>query len=130
MRDYNDLRFYVSPKFEHNYKKLLGQRPTPTGDKFLLENAPASYGGIPLVRVPLIPSNLTETINSTEFNDLTFAILTLRKNLITGVHRSMTLERDRNIFGRVRQYAFTSRVDCTYEEPDAVCIAEQVSVGA
>ena len=130
MRDYNELRFYVSPKFEHNYKKLLGQRPTPTGDKFLLENAPASYGGIPLVRVPLIPSNLTETIDGNEFNNLTFAILTLRQNLITGVHRAMVLEKDKNIFSRVRQYAFTTRVDCTFEEADAVCIAEQVSVSA
>ena len=130
MRDYNDLRFYVSPKFEHNYKKLLGQRPTPTGDKFLLENAPASYGGIPLVRVPLIPSNLEETIGPDTFTDLTFVILTLRKNLVTGIHRNMTLEKDRNIFARVRQYAFTSRVDCTFEEADAVCIAEQISVGA
>jgi hypothetical protein len=130
LRDYNDLRYYVSPKFEHNYKRLLGQRPTPVGDKFLLENAPATYAGIPLVRVPMIPSNLTETIDGNTFTDLTFVILTLRKNLITGIHRSMTLEKDKNIFARVRQYAFTSRVDATFEEVDAVCIAEQVSVGA
>jgi hypothetical protein len=128
LRDYNDLRYYVSPKFEHNYKKILGQRPTPAGDKFLLENAPATYAGIPLVRVPMIPSNLSEAIGGSAVSDMTFAILTLRKNLITGVHRSMTLERDKNIFSRVRQYAFTSRVDCTYEEVDAVCIAEQISV--
>ena len=130
MRDYNDLRYYVSPKFEHNYKRLLGQRPTPTGDKFLLEKAPATYGGIPLVRVPLVPSNLEETIDTETYTDLTFVILTMRRNLITGIHRNMMLEKDRNIFARERQYAFTSRVDCTFEEVDAVCIAEQISVGA
>ena len=130
LRDYNDLRYYVSPKFEHNYKKLLGQRPTPVGDKFLLENAPATYAGIPLVRVPMIPSNLEETIDTTDYTDLTFVILTLKKNLVTGIHRSMMLEKDKNIFARVRQYAFTSRIDCTFEEADAVCIAEQISVGA
>ena len=130
LRDYNDLRYYVSPKFEHNYKKILGQRPTPVGDKFLLENVPATYAGIPLVRVPMIPSNLSETIEATPYTDLTFAILTLRKNLVTGVHRSMTLEKDKNIFARMRQYAFTSRVDANFEEVDAVCIAEQISVGA
>lgn len=129
MRDYNDLRFYVSPKFDHQYKKLLGMRPTPTGDKFLLENVEASYGGIPLVRVPLIPSNLEESVGGTDFTDLSFVILTLRKNLVKGIHRAMNLEKDKNIFARVRQYAFTSRVDCTYEEPDAVCIAEQISIG-
>ena len=130
LRDYDDLRFYVCPKFEHGYKRLLGQRPTPVGDKFLLENAPATYAGIPLVRVTTIPSNLEETIDATPYTDLTFAILTLRKNLITGIHRSMTLEKDKNIFARMRQYAFTSRVDCTFEEVDAVCIAEQISVGS
>lgn len=130
LRDYADLRFYVSPKFEHAYKKILGQRPTPAGDRFLLTEAPATYAGIPLTRVPMIPSNLTGTINGVIFTDLTFVILTLRKNLIVGIHRAMTLERDKNIFARVRQYAFTSRVDATYEEVDAVAIAENVSVGA
>jgi len=130
MRDFADLRFYVSPKFEHAYKKILGQRPTPAGDKFLLTETPATYAGVPLTRVPMIPSNLAATIGGTNFTDLSFVILTLRKNLIVGIHRAMTLERDKNIFARVRQYAFTSRVDATYEEADAVAIAENVSVGA
>ncbi len=130
LRDYADLRFYVSPKFEHAYKKILGQRPTPAGDKFLLSDTPATYAGIPLTRVPMIPSNLAATIGGPPFTDLTFAILTLKKNLIVGVHRQLSLERDKNIFSRVRQYAFTSRVDATYEESDAVAIAENISVGA
>ena len=129
LRDYADLRFYASPKLEHAYKRLLGQRPTPAGDKFLLSEEQATYAGIPLVRVPVIPSNLTETIGGTPYTDLTFVFLTPRKNLITGIHRSMTLERDKNIFARVRQYAFTTRIDCAFEEADAVSIAEQVSVG-
>jgi hypothetical protein len=130
LRDYQDLRFYVSPKFEHGYKRLLGQRPTPVGDKFLLSDAQASYAGIPLVRVPIIPSNLAEDIGGTPYTNLTFVILTPRRNLITGIHRKMTLEKDKNIFARMRQYAFTSRVACALEEADAVAIAEQVSVEA
>ena len=130
LRDYADLRFYVSPKFEHAYKKILGQRPTPAGDKFLLTETPATYAGIPLTRVPMIPSNLTVNIGGVDFNDITFVILTLKKNLITGIHRQMSLERDKNIFSRMRQYAFTSRVDCTYEEPDAVCLVDNISVGS
>ena len=130
MRDYADLRYYVSPKFEHAYKRIMGQRPTPAGDKFLLSDAPATYSGIPLTRVPIIPSNLTEEIEGTPYENLTFAILAPRKNLIVGIHRKMTLERDKNIFARMRQYAFTSRVACAFEEPDAVCIAEQVSVAS
>jgi hypothetical protein len=130
LRDYADLRFYASPKFEHGYKRLLGQRPTPVGDKFLLSDAQATYAGIPIVRVPIIPSNLTEDIDSTPHENLTFVILTPRKNLITGVHRKMTLERSKNIFARLRQYAFTSRVACAVEEVDATAIAEQVSVAS
>jgi len=130
LRDYQDLRFYVSPKFEHGYKRLLGQRPTPVGDKFLLSDAQATYAGIPLVRVPIIPSNLEETIDATPYTDLTFVILAPRRNLITGVHRKMSLERDKNIFARMRQYAFTSRVAVAVEETDAIAIAEQVAVGS
>jgi len=128
LRDYADLRYYVSPKFEHGYKRILGQRPTPAGDKFLLSEEQATYAGIPLVRVPVIPSNLQEVIGGTPYEDLTFVILTPRKNLITGIHRALTLERDKNIFARTRQYAFTTRIACAYEEPDAVAIAEQISV--
>ena len=130
LRDYNDLRFYVNPKFEHAYKRLLGQRPTALGDKLLLENEGAMYSGIPIVRVPIIPSNIQKTIGSTSCTDLTFVILTLKKNLITGIHRGMTLERDKNIFSRTRQYAFTSRIACNFEEVDAVCIAEEISISA
>jgi len=130
LRDYADLRFYASPKFEHAYKRLLGQRPTPVGDKFLLSDAQATYAGIPIVRVPIIPSNLTEDIGGTPHEDLTFVMLTPKKNLITGVHRKMTLERSKNIFARLRQYAFTSRVACAVEEVDATAIAEQVSVAS
>jgi len=130
LRDYTDLRFYVSPKFEHAYKRLLGQRPTPAGDKFLLSEEQATYAGIPIVRVPVIPSNLSEIIGGIDYNKLTFVILTPMKNLITGIHRSMTLERDKNIFARVRQYAFTTRIACAFEEPDAVSIGEQISVAA
>jgi hypothetical protein len=130
MRNYQDLRYYVSPKFEHAYKRLLGQRPTPVGDKFLLSDQQASYAGIPIVRVPIIPSNLTEDIGGQTHENLTFAILTPRRNLVTGIHRQMALEKDKNIFARMRQYAFTSRVACAVEEPDAVAIAEQVSVAA
>ncbi len=130
LRDYKDLRYYVSPKFEHAYKRLLGQRPTPVGDKFLLSDAQASYAGIPLIRVPIIPSNLEEDIGGTPYTNLTFVILTPRRNLITGIHRSLMMERDKNIFARLRQYAFSSRVACALEESDAVAIAEQVSVTA
>ncbi len=104
----------MSPKFEHAYKKILGQRPTPAGDKFLLTETPATYAGIPLTRVPMIPSNLTVNIGGVDFNDITFVILTLKKNLITGIHRQMSLERDKNIFSRMRQYAFTRGVIKNY----------------
>jgi hypothetical protein len=130
LRNYQDLRYYVSPKFEHAYKRLLGQRPTPVGDKFLLSESQASYAGIPIVRVPIIPSNLSEDIGGTVYDNLTFAILTPRQNLLTGIHRQMSLERDKNIFARLRQYAFTSRIACAVEETDALSIAEQVSVAA
>jgi len=130
LRNYADLRFYCSPKFEQGYKDILSQRSTAAGDRFALEDVPASYNGIPIVRVPIIPSNLEETIGGTPYTDLTFVFLTLKQNLLVGIHRQMTLEKDKNIFARMRQYAFTSRIHCAFEEPDAVCIAEQISVGA
>lgn len=54
-------------------------------------------------------------------------ILTHQNNLIAAIGREIRIERDRDIFSRVNQWAITTKVDCQYEETDAVVKAINVA---
>lgn len=54
-------------------------------------------------------------------------VLTHTWNWIIGIGRDIRLERDRDIFRGVDQYAMTVKVDCTFEETDAVVKAININ---
>jgi hypothetical protein len=47
-------------------------------------------------------------------------ICTHADNMITAIGRDVRIEKDRDIFARLDQWAITTKVDCTFEEVDAV----------
>jgi hypothetical protein len=47
-------------------------------------------------------------------------ILTHQSNLIAAIGREVRIERDRDIFSRLNQWAITTKVDCQFEETDAI----------
>lgn len=47
-------------------------------------------------------------------------LLTHMDNLITAIGRDIRIEKDRDIFGRMNQWAITTKVDCEFEEITAV----------
>ena len=53
-------------------------------------------------------------------------ILTLKKNIIQAIGKSITMERARDIYARTNQFAITLKVDTKFEEDDAVVVAENV----
>lgn len=54
-------------------------------------------------------------------------LLTHKNNLVVGLSRDVRIEKDRDIFRRVNQYAITMKVDVQCEETDA--IAKAINVG-
>lgn len=54
-------------------------------------------------------------------------ILTHMDNMITAIGRDIQIERDRDIFARLNQWAITTKVDAKYEELDAVVHAFNIS---
>jgi hypothetical protein len=54
-------------------------------------------------------------------------ILTPRSNLIFAIGRDITIERDRDIFARLNQWAITTKVDVKFEEISAVVKAYNVA---
>jgi len=56
------------------------------------------------------------------------AILTMPKNIIIAIGRDVTIEKDRNIFKRVNEFAIHAKVYVTFEEVDAVVLVKNIQV--
>ncbi len=56
-------------------------------------------------------------------------ILTHESNFILGIGRDIRIERDRDIFKGVNQYAITVKADAKYEEHDAIVIVNNIGTG-
>ena len=127
-KDWGALRFYVAPIIAQDYRDLITEGSTVAADKFLLENMPLTVFGIPVVSVPMIPTDETGVLSvSSGVEDLSYAFLTPKTNLVYGVHREITIDKDKDIYRGVRQYAITTRVACELEEDDAVVLAVNVA---
>ncbi|MFQ6133738.1 MAG: phage major capsid protein [Armatimonadota bacterium] len=125
-RNWQDLRFYLAPSIAQDYRATLSESATVIGEKYLLENAPLTVFGIPVVSVPMIPTNL-DGIAPVTGTDYSFAFLTPRRNLLWGVHREIRIDKDKDIMRGVNQYAITTRVACEFEEDDAVVVAINIA---
>ena len=125
-RDYSDLRFYLAPARAQDYRSTLAESATVIGEKFLLEAAPLTVFGIPVVSAPLIPTNLAgiPPVGGTGYS---YALLAPRQNLLWGIHREIRIDKDRDIMRGVNQYAITTRVACEYEEDDAVVVGINIA---
>lgn len=80
----NELRFYVPSNLVQDYVDTLADRETPLGDELLAEGARAVAFGIPIVEVPLLPSDLSGTYAGASGNHGD-VFLTFPMNFITGV---------------------------------------------
>lgn len=56
-------------------------------------------------------------------------VLTHKNNLIIGIGRDIRIEKDRDIFKRVNQYAITSKVAVQYEELTAIVLGKNIGAG-
>jgi len=55
-------------------------------------------------------------------------IITMPKNIIIAMGKDITIEKDRNIYKRVNEYAVTAKVFVTYEELDAVVLLKNLAL--
>jgi HK97 family phage major capsid protein len=115
IRNKKKLRFLTSVDAETDFRDTLAARATVAGDRYLFEDVPIMYSGIPLSDVPLFPEDLG--VGSDETN----AILTDPKNLAVGVWRKITFETDKDISAGILKIVASIRFDFKYvHEPAAV----------
>ena len=122
IRNKKKLRFLTSVDAETDYRDTLSQRDTVAGDKFLENDAPIMYSGIPLLDVPLFPENLGGGNNETN------VILTDPKNIAVGIWRKITMETDKDISAGVLKIVASLRFDFKYVEETAVVKVTAVTV--
>lgn len=124
LRNKREMRFFTSVDSEIDYRDSLAERATVVGDKFLEQDEPVAYSGVPVVDVPLFPENLGVGGNTTN------VLLTDPKNINIGIWRNIRVETDKLVSEGVLIIVATLRFDVKYAEESAVVKAINVKVGA
>jgi hypothetical protein len=124
LRNKREMRFFTSVDSEIDYRDSLAERATVVGDKFLEQDEPVAYSGVPVVDVPLFPENLGIGTNATN------VLLTDPKNINVGIWRNIRVETDKLVSEGVLIIVATLRFDVKFAEETAVVKAINVKVGA
>jgi hypothetical protein len=114
LRDKKQMAFLTSVDAELDYRNSLAERATVGGDKFLEEDAPALYSGVPVMPVPLFPENLGPATNRT------VSLLCNPKNIQVGIWRQIRLESFRDVSAGVLRVVATMRFDARFAEEPGV----------
>jgi HK97 family phage major capsid protein len=124
VRNKKQLRFLTSVNAEIDYKDSLSERATAGGDKYVEEDVPATYSGVPVLDVPMFPETLGPGKNATAI------VLTDPKNINVGIWRNIRVEVDKIVTDGVLVIVATLRFDVKYAEETAVVKAVNVKVSA
>ena len=124
LRNKREMRFFTSVDSEIDYRDSLAERATVVGDKFLEQDEPVAYSGVPIMDVPLFPENLGVGNNATNI------LLTDPKNVNIGIWRNIRVETDKLVSEGVLIIVATLRFDVKFAEETAAVKAINVKVGA
>lgn len=118
--DKKAMAFLTSVDADLNYRTLLAERATVVGDKFLEQDAPVLYSGVPLLPIPLFPEELVATSNQTA------VLLTNPKNVFVGIWRQIRIETQREISEGTLKIVVTMRFDTKFADERGVAKAINV----
>lgn len=122
LRNKSDMRFLTSVDAEIDYRDAIADRQTILGDKFLEQEAPVQYSGVPVIDLPLMPENIGTGAHCTS------VVLTDPKNVNVGIWRNIRIETDKLVSEGVLIIVATMRFDMKYAEETAVVKAINVKV--
>jgi len=123
LRDKKAMRFITSVDALLDYRNTLADRETVAGDRWLTEDVPIMYSGVPLVDAPLFPENLGAGSNETN------VLLSDPKNIQVGIWRQIRLETQKDAPAGVLIIVATLRFDVKWVEETAAvkCIKVKVA---
>lgn len=126
-----EWRFFVSDEVESQYRQTLSERATAGGDRFVLDDAPVTLRGVPMVPVQeadLPTYDLDGAGAGTAMGS--DAILVMPRNIVVGIQRAINIESERRIKARVIDHVCTVRSDLALEEPEGVVIVKGIETAA
>lgn len=121
LRNKRRMRFLTSVDTEIDYRDQVNARETALGDRFLENDVPVAYSGVPLIDVPVMPENLAPGAR-------TVSILTDPKNINVGIWRKVTIETDKDISAGVLLIVATLRFDTRFAESRATVKATNIQL--
>lgn len=113
-RDKRSLIAYVSVNEELDYRESLSQRATVMGDKYSVDDAPATAAGVPINGIPTMPDGQ--------------ALLTNPKNINVGIWRKIKIETDKDVSAGQFIIVLSVRFDAVYSVADAAVKATGITV--
>jgi HK97 family phage major capsid protein len=123
VRNKKALRFLTSVDSLIDYRDALADRATANvGDRFVEQDAPAMYSGVPVIDIPNFPENIGTSTHCTD------VVLTDPKNLNVGIWRNIQVETDKLIREGVVLVVATLRFDMKLAVEEAAVKATNVKV--
>lgn len=113
-QDLAKLKYYTAMNAEVDYKDTVMNRIGVYGDSVFQNGSSVGYGGIPVVGVPVFPTNLGTGTNETD------ALLLDPKVAVLGVWRDIRVEQDKDVPAGQIIFVFTMRLAFNYIAADAV----------
>lgn len=111
-RNLKSMNYFVEHDVESDYRLKISKRGTGLGDAMTTTDGP-----LPVFGMGMLPAVMLHEGTG---------LLANPQNFIFGVQRQVTLERDRDIRGRMVVLVMTARVDVQIEEKDAVVKIENI----
>jgi HK97 family phage major capsid protein len=106
MRNVGAMRTWTTTADEIRYRSNVAARATGFGDSSLQTFAELTAFGVPIRKATQMPANT--------------ALFTLPQNLLFGIHRDIQVETERDIRARSLVVVLSTRVDCQFEDENAV----------
>jgi len=114
--------FLNSDLVTQDYIEALSARSTALGDAVFTGAAKPAYGNVPIVDVPLMPTNLgtAPDYGVIGAGDYTDVLLTFKNNLIIGMQKDIKMEPQRSASDECTYYFYTMKVALAIENVNAI----------
>lgn len=106
LRVVGNLKHFITVQDNIRYRANVAKRATGYGDSALTQDGQLVAYGVPVEPAPLMP--------------VATGLFTFPSNMIFGIQRAITVETDKDIRAREIIIVLTARVDCLFDEEEAV----------
>jgi hypothetical protein len=129
------LSFLNSDQVTQDYIEALSSRSTGLGDAVLKGEANPQFGRVPIVDVPLMPTDLGSpcatpskdgVIGNSVYTD---SLLTPKGNLVIGIQRDIRIESQRVAADEATYVFYSIRTDAAIENVDACVLCRGLTIG-